>query len=221
MAPSPETGPEPLNLGALEAVLLAMDRPMPPSRLAAVLGLDEAGADGAIEAGTTSLNEIYAETGRAFRIERVAGGYRVMTLPEHAAAVAAARGMRSERSLSRASLETLAIVAYRQPITRARVEAIRGAACGEVLRGLLEKRLVKIAGRAEELGRPMLYATTERFLEVFGLASLKDLPTVGDLTPMGTTEIKPGASPEVDASEASSPSDDVLSSEAATQEAPT
>jgi segregation and condensation protein B len=83
--------------------------------------------------------------------------------------------------LTPAALETLAIVAYRQPLLRADLEAIRGVACGEVLRGLLDRRLIRIVGRAEELGRPMLYGTTKEFLEVFGLASLKDLPQAKDL----------------------------------------
>ena len=82
----------------------------------------------------------------------------------------------SSGRLSRAALETLSIIAYRQPVTRASLEAIRGVACGEILRALLERRLVMIKGRAEELGRPMLYGTTKHFLDVFGLSSLKDLP---------------------------------------------
>lgn len=83
--------------------------------------------------------------------------------------------------LTPAALETLAIIAYRQPVLRADLEAIRGVACGEVLRGLLERRLVRIVGRAEELGRPMLYGTTKEFLQIFGLGSLKDLPKSEDL----------------------------------------
>jgi segregation and condensation protein B len=85
---------------------------------------------------------------------------------------------RQQARLSQAALETLSIIAYRQPVMRAEIEAIRGVACGEVLRHLLERRLIKIAGRAEELGRPMLYGTTHEFLKVFGLASLEDLPAV-------------------------------------------
>ena len=82
--------------------------------------------------------------------------------------------------LSKPALETLAIIAYRQPVTRAELEAIRGVACGEVVRTLMERRLVKITGRAEELGRPMLYGTTRQFLDTFGLASVKDLPKPED-----------------------------------------
>jgi segregation and condensation protein B len=89
--------------------------------------------------------------------------------------------VRSEGKLSGAALETLAVVAYKQPVMRVDVEAIRGVSCGEMIRQLCEKGLVKIVGRAEELGRPLLYGTTRKFLEVFGLGSLKDLPQVEDL----------------------------------------
>ena len=83
---------------------------------------------------------------------------------------------RASTRLSKPALETLAIIAYRQPITRAELEAIRGVACGEVVRSLMERKMVKITGRAEELGRPMLYGTTRQFLDTFGLSSVKDLP---------------------------------------------
>jgi segregation and condensation protein B len=99
-----------------------------------------------------------------------------MTLPEFAEVVGAFHKERASAKLSKAAIETLSVIAYRQPITRADLEAIRGVACGEVLRTLIDKRLVTIAGRAEELGRPMLYGTTKEFLDNFGLASLKDLP---------------------------------------------
>ena len=87
----------------------------------------------------------------------------------------------SPNKLSRAAMETLAIIAYKQPIIRADVEAIRGVACGEMIRSLVYKGLVKIVGKAEVLGRPLLYGTTRKFLQVFGLNSLKDLPTVEEL----------------------------------------
>lgn len=163
---------------ALEALLMCADRPTPAPRLAEALAsvLQPPPDEEAIEALVTTLNEAYDETGRAFRIEQVAGGYRVMTRPEYATAVAAMHRLKSSGRLSRAALETLSIIAYRQPVTRASLEAIRGVACGEILRALLERRLIMIKGRAEELGRPMLYGTTKHFLDVFGLASLKDLP---------------------------------------------
>jgi segregation and condensation protein B len=128
-----------------------------------------------------SLNEEYAQSGRAFRIELVAGGYRVMTLPKFAGVLARLHQGRTSPKLSKPAIETLAIIAYQQPITRARLEAIRGVACGEVLRSLLERRLIAISGRSEELGRPMLYSTTRQFLDQFGLSSVKDLPAPGEL----------------------------------------
>jgi len=134
-----------------------------------------------VQRAIEALNATYAETGRSFRIEPLVGGYRLMTLPDHAAAIAAFHGAASQSKLSRAAVETLAIIAYRQPVTRATLEAIRGVACGEVVRTLLERKLIAIAGRAEELGRPMLYATSKQFLDAFGLASNKDLPALSDL----------------------------------------
>jgi len=159
----------------VEAALLCVDKALSSARLAQALNLDERGA-ALVDQAVDRLNAQYEQTGRAFRVERVAGGYRVMTNPEHATVVAALRGSASDGKLSRAAIETLAIVAYRQPVTRAEVEAIRGVSSGETLRSLLEKRLVDIAGRAEEPGRPILYGTTKHFLESFGLASLRDLP---------------------------------------------
>ena len=128
------------------------------------------------------LNATYEKTSRAFRIELVAGGYRIVTLAVHAKAVAALHGLAAQQKLSKAAVETLAIIAYKQPVTKSTLEAIRGVSCGEVLRSLLERRLVTIAGRAEELGRPILYATSKRFLEAFGLGSLRDLPSTEEIT---------------------------------------
>lgn len=127
------------------------------------------------------LNGQYESTGRSFRIEHVSGGYRMMTLPAFRAPIATLLGISAQTKLSRAAVETLAIIAYRQPVTRANLEAIRGVASGEILRTLLDRRLITIAGRAEELGRPLLYATSKGFLNAFGLGSLKDLPTPGEL----------------------------------------
>lgn len=156
-------------------------KPARSRRRAATPAADD--ASGRIVAAVEHLNEVYAASGRSFRIEAVAGGYRFMTLPQFAPAVAAFHRARQSAKLSRAAVETLAIIAYKQPITRAHLEAIRGVACGEVLRSLMERRLVTIKGRAEELGRPILYGTTKEFLDAFGLSSLKDLPTIADLQP--------------------------------------
>jgi segregation and condensation protein B len=137
-----------------------------------------------IDQAVAQLNEAYAATGRSFRIEQVAGGFRVMTLPAPAGVVAALHGQRTSARLTKAAIETLAIIAYKQPITRAQLEAIRGVACGEVLRSLMDRRLITVKGRAEELGRPILYGTTRQFLDHFGLASITDLPTMTELKPV-------------------------------------
>jgi len=178
--PQPKAKPDyakpPADLPArVEAALLTLDRAITAGKLADALGnLDPK----AIERAIDTLNADYEKTGRSFRIEKVAAGYRVMTLPKYADVLTSLHKTKQDSRLSPAQLETLAIVAYKQPILRAQVEAIRGAASGEVLRALMDRHLVKIVGRAEELGRPMLYGTTKQFLEVFGLASLKDLPQV-------------------------------------------
>jgi segregation and condensation protein B len=183
-----------LNLAAIapavEAILLSSDRPVPPARIAEAIAPATARASAALAAGADRpvlsvstiraavdlLNEAYTREGRSFRIEPVSGGLRIMTRPEHAEVLARFHGQRAHTRLSRAAIESLAIIAYRQPITRAEIESIRGVASGEILKTLMERRLVTITGRAEELGRPMLYGTTRQFLETFGLASLKDLP---------------------------------------------
>jgi segregation and condensation protein B len=129
-----------------------------------------------VRSAIKSLNEQYEQTERSFRIEQVAGGYQILTLPKFGEQLKKLHQKEIDSKLTKAALETLAIIAYKQPILRADLEAIRGVACGETIRSLMEKHLVKIAGRAELPGRPILYGTTKRFLELFGLNSLKDLP---------------------------------------------
>jgi segregation and condensation protein B len=129
-----------------------------------------------VRSAIKDLNQQYEASGRSFRVEQVAGGYQILTLPDFGEALKKLHQKEADAKLTKPALETLAIVAYKQPILRADVEAIRGCACGETIRSLMEKHLVKIAGRAEEPGRPILYGTTKRFLELFGLNSLRDLP---------------------------------------------
>ncbi|MFG0307325.1 MAG: SMC-Scp complex subunit ScpB [Phycisphaerales bacterium JB040] len=179
----PNAGDTPLD-ATLEAVLLTLDRPTTTESLLDAVSVVHPGLDAEdVENAIARLNADYESTGRAFRIEQVAGGHRLMTLPRHATAVAAYHRSKATTRLSRAALETLSIIAYRQPITRAQLEVIRGVACGEILRTLTERRMVMVKGRAEELGRPMLYGTTRHFLDAFGLASVKDLPNLDDTTP--------------------------------------
>ena len=162
----------------LEAVLFCADEPIIPRKLMEITGLPDAKEATRI---VEQLNDRYEQAGCSFRIEQIAGGYQMLTLPRFNPWLQKLLKVRSEAKLSPAALETLAIVAYKQPIMRVDVEAIRGVAAGEMLRQLMEKGLVKIAGRAEELGRPLLYGTTKHFLEVFGLNSLKDLPNTNEL----------------------------------------
>ena len=178
----------------VEALLFASERSLSETKMKTVLGIDSQDATKQITNAIESLNASYDDTNRAFRIERIAGGYRVMTREELAPLVSRLHAERQMQKLSQAALETLSILAYRQPVMRAEIEVIRGVACGEVLRGLMERRLVKIVGRAEELGRPMLYGTTKDFLNIFGLASLKDLPEVQGLVREPSWE--PKKSPE-------------------------
>lgn len=167
---------------AVEAVLVTLDRPIRVEKLADGLGLGVEGGADRVRSAVDALNRDYDRSGRAFRIEFVSGGLRLMTRESMEAILTAFHGSRAQSRLSRAAVETLAVIAYRQPITRASLEAIRGVACGDVLRTLVERRLVTVRGRAEELGRPMLYGTTRDFLEAFGLASIKDLPSPEELT---------------------------------------
>ena len=162
----------------LEALLFASDVPLMGAKIAQTLGLDSVRA---VKLAVEELNESYTQREAAFRVEERAGGYQILTLPQYAEYIQRLMRKRDEGRLTPAALETLAIIAYKQPILRVDVEAIRGVACGDVIRTLMEYNLVKIVGRAEEVGRPMLYGTTKHFLEVFGLSSLKDLPRADQL----------------------------------------
>jgi segregation and condensation protein B len=157
----------------LEALLFSTHHPLTAGRLAELMDLN---ATKPVRQAIKDLNAQYEESRRSFRIEQVAGGYQILTMPEFGEHLAKLHQREIDAKLTKAALETLAIIAYKQPILRADIEAIRGVACGETIRNLMEKRLVNIAGRAEVPGRPILYGTTRRFLEVFGLNTLKDLP---------------------------------------------
>jgi segregation and condensation protein B len=180
---------EPEQRRIAEALILASPDPVPAARLASVIPhCTPARARALVDA----LNAEYAEQERAFEICEVAGGYQVRTLAEHASYLQRLQPVRPFR-LSQAALETLAIAAYRQPVTRAEVEYVRGVDAGAVLRSLLERKLLRIAGHREVAGRPLLYATTRRFLEVFGLARLEDLPTLRDIEEIAPSEPMPGS----------------------------
>ncbi|MCC6581293.1 MAG: SMC-Scp complex subunit ScpB [Phycisphaeraceae bacterium] len=167
----------------VEVVLMAIDHPLPSAKIADLTQLPGAGAKLVTEA-VASLNKVYETSDRSFRIEKVAGGWQILSLPAYAPVLAELHKSKQSGKLSVAAMETLAIIAYKQPVLRAQIEAIRGVASGEVIKSLMERRLIKIVGRAEELGRPMLYGTTRSFLEAFGLSDIKDLPKVEELKTM-------------------------------------
>jgi len=168
------------RLALVEAALFAADEPLSARRLAAVVGLaDVAEARRLVR----KLQSFYDKDGTAFQVEEIAGGFQLLSRPEYHPWLIRLRHTGNDLRLSPAARETLAIIAYRQPIMRADIEAIRGVQCGELLRLLMEKGLVRIAGRHDSLGRPVLYGTTKKFLQVFGLRSLQDLPQVEQLRP--------------------------------------
>jgi segregation and condensation protein B len=162
----------------VEAILFSADSPLSAAKIALVAELP---GRWQVKQAVAHLNERYDRMGCAFCIEPIAGGYQMLTRPQYHDVVSRLFKNKSDSRLSQAAMETLAIVAYRQPILRADIEAVRGVASGEMLRNLMDKNLVKIVGRAEVLGRPMLYGTTRQFLEVFGLNSIDDLPNVESL----------------------------------------
>ncbi len=158
-----------------EAVLLFHHGPINLRKLASLASLADA-----TEARTRirELNELYDQTGSALRIEEVAGGHQLLTRPALAPWLRRMSHVPPPIQLGSAAMETLTIIAYRQPVLRADIEAIRGVACGELVRQLMQKDLVRICGRSEELGRPYLYGTTPYFLQVFGLKNAGALPAV-------------------------------------------
>jgi segregation and condensation protein B len=170
-------GVEPTVESVVEAVLFASDESLSAARLAEIAGTTVKQLRKHID----DLNAKYKANNNAFQIEQIAGGYQMLTLSIYSHWLKKLIRARDDSKLSQPALETLAIISYKQPIIRADIEAIRGVAAGEMIRNLMYKRLVKITGRAEVLGRPLLYGTTKKFLEVFGLNSLKDLPKAEEL----------------------------------------
>lgn len=160
----------------VEALLFASDRPLTLQKLGEIAGLDGR----AVRASIDELNREYEERSRSYRIEEIAGGFQILTLPEFSKWVGLLTRSQIESRLSKAALETLAIIAYKQPVLRAEVDAIRGVQSGQIIRTLMDKGLVRITGRKEVPGRPMLHGTTSKFLEAFGLRAAGDLPKMDD-----------------------------------------
>lgn len=166
------------KLARVEAILLVAREPLPSRKLAALADL----ADGTeARALVRELARRLRNRGSALQPVEVAHGVQLMTRPQLADWLGRVHAPVGELRLSPPALETLAVAAYRQPATRAEIEAIRGVQCGELLRVLMERDFLRIVGRSEELGRPFLYGTTRKFLQVFGLRRLEELPPVDQI----------------------------------------
>jgi segregation and condensation protein B len=162
----------------VEALLFASQTPLSAAELARA---DESLDEEQVEQAIAQLRLAYEREGRAFDVVEIAGGYQLLTRPEFASLLERFDAVPHSARLSNPALETLAIIAYRQPIGRAEVEEIRGVGAGGVLKTLQERELIEVVGRAEALGRPLLYGTTRRFLDHFGFRTLDDLPRPQDL----------------------------------------
>lgn len=163
----------------LEAALFSAARPVTLEELA-TLDADATLAD--VRVALEQIREHYDFEQHGIELVELAGGYQVLTRPVHAAAIERAQFSVRAPKLSVAALETLAVIAYRQPVGRAEIEEIRGVSAGGVLRSLQERGLIEVVGRSETLGRPLLYGTAPSFLELLGLRDLSDLPRADELT---------------------------------------
>ena len=171
--------------GILEALLFVTAEPIPVTRFLALLG---AVTKQDVDQALASLAHDYEQEGRGLQLVEVAGGYRIVTKAEFAPWLKRLEKVKSPSKLSRSALESLAIIAYKQPIVRAEVEQIRGVETSGVIRTLLERKLVRIVGRKEEPGRPIMYGTTKFFLEHFGLRDLSQLPPLREFKELGESE---------------------------------
>ncbi len=171
-------------LCAVEALIFAADSPVNAAQIARIIGevtLTSAPAGAVVEAAVVQLNACYEEQGRPFRIQRWAGGFRMTTTEAAAPYLQAFFRRDRSRRLTRPLMETLAILCYRQPATKPEVSHIRGVDSEYAIRRLLEVGLIDVVGRADAVGRPVLYGTTDRFLEEFGLADLGQLPNLREV----------------------------------------
>jgi segregation and condensation protein B len=196
---------------AIEALLFISANPLSVDRLK---GIFEEASKEQIEAQLASLKQDYGSRGAGVMLSEVAGGWQLATCPENATWIRKFRSVKVSTKLSRPALETLAIIAYKQPITRTEVEAIRGVNIGGIIRNLMDRRLVKIVGKKDVPGKPMLYGTSMEFLQYFGLKDLSSLPTLKEFQELEAGEEAMVEVPESGGKEAGSP--DTEEAEAAT-----
>jgi segregation and condensation protein B len=161
----------------LEALLFLSGEPVETGELKKATGVPETDLKELLE----ELMSEYAERGGGVLIGKIAGGYQMVTNPDHTEWASKLKGAARKQKLSLAALETLAIIAYRQPLTKAEVEELRGVNADGVLKALLDKHLIRIVGKKEAPGKPILYGTTREFLQYFGLNDLTELPTLKDM----------------------------------------
>ena len=197
---APSDAPRNEEVRRIEAVLFLAREPLPVRKIAQLAGVESGTL---VRALARRLNRFYDEEGCAFRVVEVGGGLQLRTRAAFAPWLSRRYRERIELRLSPPALETLAVVAYKQPVLRAELESIRGVQCGEIIRQLMDRGLVRVVGRSEELGRPYLYGTTTRFLELFGLRGLDDLPypeyrcsSVSKRSTAVSSEVKPDKSEE-------------------------
>ncbi|MBC8383090.1 MAG: SMC-Scp complex subunit ScpB [Candidatus Cloacimonetes bacterium] len=171
---------------SIEVLVFASDKPISAEQIARFLEIDDSQeVDKLIE----KLNLEYSDQGRTFCIRKVAGGYKFATDRQYYHLIEKLYEEKKDISLTSSALEVLAIVAYHQPITRPKVDAIRGVSSQYHIKNLLEVKLIKIAGRMKTFGRPLLYATTDKFLQFFGLNAIEDLPNLHQIRELMATDI--------------------------------
>ncbi len=168
----------------IEALIFASPRPIKEEEIKACLieMFDTDVPDKDVHKALESSIKRYQDEIYPFQIEHLGGGYQFMTKPAYQSSIGILLKQQSRKRLSNSALETLAIIAYKQPVTKSQVEQIRGVNCEYSIQKLLEKELVEIRGKAEAIGRPILYGTSEKFMEYFGINSLQDLPTPKDFS---------------------------------------
>jgi len=186
--------------GILEAILFVSGEPLSVDRM---LGVVEGVSRAELVSALQALKADYAVEGRGLQLVEVAGGFQIATRPDCAPWIKRLERVKESARLSRSAMETLAIVAYKQPVVRAEIEQIRGVDSAGVLKTLLERRLIRIVGRKDAPGRPIMYGTTRQFLQAFGLKDLADLPALRDIKELKEAEQFTLPTPDVDA-EASS-----------------
>lgn len=162
----------------VEALILASPEPLPAKKIAEVV---EELTPAKVGHAVSELNNRYMETGSSYRVRELAGGFQFYLIPEFTGYVDELLTRRRKMRLTRASLETLAITAYKQPVTKSEIEHIRGVASDGVIHNLLEKNMISIRGRAETAGKPLQYGTGDEFLKFFGLSGLGDLPKMSEI----------------------------------------